>query len=125
MKHAQPRELAELKGATKHDPQRYRKTPPKSEFAIGNPPAHLCSDAKAAWFELQNYAIPGVLTAAERPLLEIASNLVAEYRMDILSFPTNRLSALIGCLARLGMSPADRQRLGVEKPPEKNEFDEF
>lgn len=125
MKHTQPLEIAKLKGATRHDPQRYKKVPPKSEFDIGQPPAHMGAEAKAAWFEIQSYAIPGVLTAAERPLLEVLANLFAEYRIDPLGFPTNRMGQMIGALARLGMSPADRQRLGVEPAPKENEFDEF
>lgn len=124
-RHPQPRELAELKGATRHDPQRYRKQPPAVELALGTAPGHLTAEAKACWFELESYAPRGVLTGADRATLEVLSNLLAEYRENPKEFAVGKYTHLIGCLARLGMSPADRQKLGTEKPPEGNPFDEF
>ena len=62
-KHAQPDELAKLKGAAKKHPERYRNKVPKS---------------------------------------------------DLLA---------IGCLARFGMSPSDRTKLGIDKP--KDDEDDF
>jgi phage terminase small subunit len=124
-RHAQPRELAELKGATRHDPQRYRTDPPKSGLPIGNAPDHLSSDAQSVWFELETYALNGVLTGADRLMLETLSVLVAQFRADPEGFSAAKMGHMIGCLARLGMSPADRQKLGVAKQAEANPFDEF
>lgn len=121
----QPREVAELKGATRHDPQRYRKVPAKSAFALGQPPDYMAADAKAGWFELETYAAAGVLTGGDRLVLEVTATLLAEFRRDPSEFSAARLGHLIGCLARLGLTPADRQKLGTEKPPEENPFNEF
>lgn len=124
-RHAQPREVAELKGAHKVHPERYRKEPPAVEHDLGNAPAHLAEDAKAVWFEIATYAPINVLKGADRMLLEVTANAFALYRRNPDEFPANRLGHLIGCLARLGMSPADRQKLGVEKPKEADDFSEF
>jgi phage terminase small subunit len=125
-RHPQPREVAELKGATKHDPQRYRKQPPAVDQPIGSAPAHMTEAARKVWFELETYAPRGVLTGADRVALEMLSNLLSEYREDPVAFKVGKYPALIGCLARLGMTPADRQKLGVEKPKDDDvAFDEF
>ena len=121
----QPRELAELKGATKHDPQRYRIESSKSEFELGKPPNFLGESAKETWAELQTYALPGVLTAAERFIFEITANLIVEYRADPSSFSSAKMNNLIGCLARLGMTPSDRQKIGLPNKPKTNDFDDF
>ncbi|MNM21161.1 hypothetical protein D3C81_315190 [compost metagenome] len=124
-RHRQPRELAELKGATKKDPQRYTKEPPKSGKPLGKPPAHLEPHVVEVWKELEKCALPGVLTASDRFIMEVASSLLAEFRADSAEFKAAKYSHLIGCLARLGLTPTDRQKLGTEKPREGNPFDEF
>jgi len=48
----QPRELAELSGAVRKIPQRYRKVIPKHPEPLGDPPDHLTADEKAAWHEI-------------------------------------------------------------------------
>lgn len=124
-RHAQPRELAELKGATAHDPQRYREEPPKSDIPLGNAPEHLNEAQKAVWFELATYALPGVMTGADRLVLETLTVLVTQFRSDPEGMPAPKMGHMIGCLARLGMTPADRQKLGVAKAPEENPFERF
>lgn len=124
-RHKQPRELAELKGATKKDPQRYKKEAPTTGKALGKPPAHLPPDVVTVWKELEKCSLPGVLTSADRFVLEVAASLLAEFRATRAEFKAAKYSHLIGCLARLGLTPADRQKLGTEKPREGNPFDEF
>jgi phage terminase small subunit len=121
-RHAQPREVARLKGADKKDPQRYRGEAPKRDMPLGNAPAQLSEDAAACWFELQSLALPGVMTGADRIMFEVASNLMAEYRRDPVEFAVGKYAHLIGLLARFGMSPADRQKLAVEKPKSDNPY---
>lgn len=122
----QPRELAELKGAHKKDPQRYRNKVPKNAMGLGDPPAHMVEAAKTIWREIEAFALPGVLTGSERFLMEMLANLMLEYRIAPIEFTAAKYSIMISAFARLGMSPADRQKLGVkdDKKPE-NEFDEF
>ncbi len=124
-RHRQPRELAELKGATKKDPQRYKKEAPKTGKALGKVPSHLPVEVAEVWKELEKCALPGVLTSADRFIMEVASSLLSEFRVKPGEFVAAKYTHLIGCLARLGLTPADRQKLGTEKTPEGNQFDEF
>ncbi|WP_019303621.1 hypothetical protein [Xanthomonas oryzae] len=124
-RHKQPDELARLKGADKQNPQRYKRQTPKSTVALGQPPNHLPEDVAAAWKEIETCALPGVLTCSDRFVMEIAASLLAEFRANRADFKAAKYSHLIGCLARLGLTPADRQKLGTEKQPEDNPFNEF
>lgn len=121
----QPREVAELKGSDRKNPQRYRKQPAKSGYELGLPPDYMEGDAKAVWFELDTYAAAGVLTGGDRLVLEVTATLIAEFRRAPAEFSAAKIGHLVGCLARLGLTPADRQRIGVEKPKDENEFNEF
>jgi hypothetical protein len=124
-RHPQPREIAEIKGATRQNPQRYRKEVPAVEQPLGKAPERLNAEEKATWFELSSLAPTGVLRGSDRVMLEVAAVLLVKWRADPDDFPSSKMTHLIGILARLGMSPADRQKLGTEKPPEGNPFDEF
>lgn len=126
-RHAQPLEVAKLKGATKQNPQRYnKKTTPKNAVGLGPPPGHMTAAAQKVWLELQTYALPGVITASERFMFEIASNLLDEYRSAPTTFPATKYTHLVGVLARLGLSPADRQKIQLPKNPKEDDpFDQF
>lgn len=119
----QPRELAELKGSTRHDPQRYRKEPAKSDFPLGQSPDYLDDGAKAVWFELETYAAKGVLTGGDRMVMEVTCGLMSEFREDPRKFAAAKIGHLISCFARLGLTPADRQKVGFDKPKDENPFD--
>lgn len=124
-RHSQPREIAELKGATRVHPERYRREIPAVEQPLGEAPEQLSAQAKSVWFELSGLAPIGVLKGADRIAMEVLSNLLVEYRSEPTEFAVGKYTHLVGLLARLGMTPADRQKLGTEKPPEGNPFDEF
>lgn len=124
-RHTQPREVAEARGLIAHNPQRYRNTPPKAAYRLGEPPEHMREEAKRVWFELDTYAAAGVLTCAERPLLEVTANLFADFRDDPSTFPAAKVGTLISALGRLGMSPADRQKLNSAEQPKENPFADF
>lgn len=124
-RHIQPREVAELKGADRKNPQRYTLEPAKSSLPLGAIPEHLTEEAKAVWFELETYAAAGVLTGADRIVLATLSELVAEHRADPRKMPANRIGQMVGLLGRLGMSPADRQKLGKPKEKGRDPFSDF
>jgi hypothetical protein len=124
-RHKQPIEVAKLKGADKKNPQRYKKDIPKSNKPLGGVPDHLSIAAKTVWKELVDYAIPGTITQSDRIIFETAAVLIAQFRSNPKNMPTARITAMIGCVARLGLSPTDRNKLGVDKKPEENPFDEF
>jgi phage terminase small subunit len=117
--------VAEIKGATRKNPQRYRKETPDVVQPLGKAPDHMSDPAAACWFEISTYAPVGVLKGADRIMLELTSNLLAEYRESPDDFSVGKYTHLIGCLARLGMTPADRQKLGTEKKEADNDFDAF
>ena len=122
-------EMAKLTGAAKKNPQRYRKQPPKSEYGIGAPPAHLDKDHKTIWNELVKYGLPGTLTGSDRVHLESTVRLVYKMRFPpSYGFTTAENSLLISSLSKLGMNPQDRNRLGVQPAPKaksKKEADDF
>jgi hypothetical protein len=120
--HKQPRELAELKGAHKVQPGRYRDKIPKSELPLGAYPSDRSTEPEDCWFEISSMCIPGVLTGADRIIMEIASDLLGEYREDHQKFASAKLSNMISCLARFGMSPSDRNSLGIDKKESDNPF---
>ncbi len=112
-RHPQPLELARLKGADKKDPQRYRNIVPIPKYPLGKAPRHIRGQARRCWNEIARCAIEGVVTRADGLILEIAANLLAEYRLSPELFPSKKYAPLIGCLARLGLSPADRTKLNL------------
>lgn len=121
--HPQPRELAELKGSIAKNPQRYRNEVPKHTGELGEPPKHMKAKAKKCWYELQTICIPATLTAAERLTFELLANFMVDYRADPTKFPAMKYPAMLGLMSRLGMNPADRQRIGVVAPkPSKEEI---
>lgn len=121
-RHAQPRKLAELKGATAKDPQRYKNNAIKSELPLGEPPEQMRGDSQECWREISAYSLKGVLTSSDRICLEIASELLSQFRIDPLEFSSTKMSQLVGLLARFGMTPTDRQKLNIEKPKEDDGF---
>lgn len=119
----QPPEVVKLKNSARKHPERYRKKVPKSDLPLGHYPEDRATDPAGCWFELSSMCIPGVMTRSDRVMLEIASNLLAEYREEPVKFTSAKLKDLISCLARFGMSPSDRNKLGVDKPdPKDNPF---
>lgn len=95
-----PRALAELTGAVRRNPQRYR--PEVATQPLGDPPAHLAAGELAAWHELVAADRAGCIRAPDRVLLEITAVLLARYRTTD-DFPVTLLRVLRQCLARLGL----------------------
>ena len=118
----QPDEVAKFKGSHKRNPQRYRKEVPKSELPLGNYPDHITDGAKKCWFELEAYVKPGVLTSSDRWIMEITSETMAEFREAPRKFSASNKNCLVSMMARLGLTPADRVKLGVDKEKKENRF---
>ena len=123
-----PTNVLELNGAHKKNPARgrERENEPKPVNPIGEAPAEFASEQKAAWNDIVKQCHEGVLTSVDRLIVEIGANLLAEYRLNPIMFPSAKLNQLRGVLAQCGMTPADRSRVGVvggKKP--KGDFDEF
>ena len=71
---------------------------------------------KECWDEIAANVAPGVLTAADRISLEIASELLFEFRINPFDFASQKLTRLESLLAKFGMNPSDRSKMSVGKP---------
>jgi phage terminase small subunit len=125
MRLALPREVAELKGAARHDPQRYRNEEPKSSLPLGQAPSTMSEAARRIWFEFEAYAPAGVMTGNDRPSMEMLCELFAEFREDPRSFAAAKYARATILLAHFGMTPSSRRGLAVPKKPKDDEFGEF
>jgi hypothetical protein len=118
-----PSAILELKGAFKKDPQRkeQRSQEPRPQGIIGDPPLFFDVERASIWHEIISQVPDGVLTNADRIILELTCSLVHGLRQG--SSERGDLSLLKSCLASLGMTPADRSKISVPKQAE--ELDEF
>lgn len=116
-----PTAVLELTGAFKKDPQRKRPNEPKPSGSLGEPPADFDRDLKANWRELACMVPAGVLTNADRWLVELACRTMQHVRKDIALASERNL--LLSCLSRMGLTPADRSRIAV--PQEKQQLDDL
>jgi hypothetical protein len=91
---------------------------PRSAAPLGDPPAHLRPDEQSAWLELAALAPSGVLTASDRWAVELTVQLMVRLRQAGKG-PLPQANLLLACLARLGMTPVDRSRVGVPQPEEQ------
>ena len=84
------------------------------------------TDPAAIWDELLACAPPGLLTASDRPALELATLMIGTMRADPATLTASRCAAISNLLSRLGMTPSGRGQLAVPEPePEPNPFLEF
>src|SRR5215218_7542410 len=109
-RHRLPTAIHEVKGTFIKHPERRRKAEPRPNGPLGPPPRRLGDDQIEAWREIVECCPPGVLTKADRLVLELTARLLAEMwaagKLDA------RLAArLEACLGKLGMTPADRSKV--------------
>lgn len=120
-----PTVVLEMSGATKHDPARYadRANEPVPSGELGPPPEHLDAETKSIWAELATIAPPGVLSNADRWVVEMLCHLMWKLRSGIIT--TGETSNLLIALSRIGLTPADRSRVAVTKDGNKDGNDPF
>jgi hypothetical protein len=123
-RHRMPREIAELKGSVRANPHRYKNKPITSGLPLGDAPAHLSEATVKAWHDLEKNSYPGVLQGSDRFILELTAGLLAEFRSHPVAFTAGKYRNLISCLGRIGLTPVERQSLGVQLPG-INPFDQF
>ncbi len=118
--------VIEASGGFKKNPQRKRSDPPCSN-EVGQAPDYFSEYERAIWHELIRTSPKGVLKTSDRTALEVASALLADFRLDRASFSPARLTALQKSLASLGRTPVDRGRLVTTEPEiaEDNPFAMF
>lgn len=120
-----PTAVLEAKGAFKKDPQRRRDGEPVVDTPLGNPPAHMTELETACWFEIAELAPRGVLTSADRVTVEALAHLLAEFRTKKADFSASAHARMYAYLGQLGMMPAERSKLSIEKPKDVNPFAEL
>lgn len=114
-----PRAIASIRGAVKAHPERYQGEEPKNPNPLGDPPGHLNALACRIWHEIDEHCIPGVLTQADRYIVELLAVLMSQFRQDPDEFTAAKMAHLRQGLGSLGMTPADRMRLNPGKGKDK------
>jgi hypothetical protein len=98
---------------------------------LGDPPESLGDVERAAWHELAALAPAGVLTKADRWLIEIACRLMAAGREHGFGgrhgITAGEIGLLNSCLRSMGLTPADRSRVNLTSKPDvaPNPFSQF
>lgn len=123
---ATPLEAANRTGATRHDPERFAAAA-KVSTELGDHPEWFNPAQLQVWNEIIVEAIPGVITGADRKIVELVSVLMAEFRADTVKFTAVKHGKLLTYLAHLGMTPSGRRSVAVTgkgKAP-ADAFDDF
>lgn len=116
-----PTEVLERRGSFDVHPERRRDVGPKNDRPLGPAPARLKGKQLEAWNELVAAAPAGVLTAGDRAIVELAARLLAtSWRARLKG---GEISQLRGCLASLGLTPADRSRVHAPTKPDAGDDD--
>jgi phage terminase small subunit len=119
-----PTAALELNGAFKKNKSRTR-VDPRTTGPLGPPPSDFRPDEKDRWREIARIAPLGVLTNADRGIVELCARLWAILKKDGFDRRyglTNSQSALLReCFSKLGMTPSDRAKVAVSPEPEKPE----
>lgn len=115
-----PTSVLQFTGAFAKNPQRAesRKHEPKPTGGIGEPPSRLTDDQKKIWFELVGESLPGVLSNADRQILELTVRAVEMIRVV---YDPKVAAQLNQYLQQLGMTPAARSKVQAAKDEAKDE----
>jgi hypothetical protein len=118
-----PTHVLTLQGAFKKDPQRARPNEPKPAAQLGEPPKYFSDELVEIWHELDEMTVPGVLTVSDRWTVEVASQLMYQFRQSRTkesgqTMTGTELSQLNSCLSRMGLTPADRSKVGLSNDKE-------
>jgi hypothetical protein len=95
---------------------------PRPAAKLGAPPKDLTPAQKKLWREIVAQVPPGVLTSADRIIVEITVRQLEKLRTGLAS-PVD-IGHLRQSLASLGMTPADRSRVSTapEAPPQDDPY---
>lgn len=110
-----PTTLLALSGGLDKNPGRYadRALEPVEQRALGDAPGHLEAPQRAAWAEIERISPEGVLTHADRLIVELAAVLLAKFRRAGELMPLAEVTRLQSILGELGLTPATRSKVTV------------
>ena len=91
------------------------KNEPKPSGKLGDPPCHLSAVEQKIWRDAA--ASAHWLTDADWVPMEVFCQLMAESRAGFADMSTPRITCLLKTAAMLGLSPADRARIGSAPKP--------
>lgn len=111
-----PTNVLDARGAFKKNPQR-RRSEPDAGGPIGAPPDDLSQGARLAWERIVRIAPAGVLTEADQMMLQLASELWAEWAVAPTEFAPAKMTRLEAQLGKFGLAPSDRAKLSIQKAP--------
>jgi phage terminase small subunit len=117
-----PTAILDASGAFRKNPDR-RRVDPATTGDLGPPPRYFDKTQKKIWKELAEMAPVNVLANADRWCCELACVLMGQLRAGSLSVAQG--AQLVSLLSRLGLTPADRSRVGVAPGPKKSDANEF
>lgn len=107
-------------------PDRAHGDGPAVDSDVGPPPEDWPHEAQKLWFELVEAAPLGVVTHADRFMIEVTCRLMAKIRASKGEILASEVAQLRMCLGTLGMTPADRLRFpGSRKEDAPNPFAEL
>lgn len=97
---------------------------------IGPCPERLGPDIAEAWDYIVSCSAAGVLTSMDRIAMQLAAALLARLwastRDPETKFEPKHHARLHALMASFGMTPADRSRVNVDRPPTRgNPFERF
>ena len=117
-----PSAVLEARGAFAHNPDRKREDFQSGEFDK-SAPEYFSPGQVAVWNEIVCLLPPSVLQATDRLAVELTARLVARFRsQEDADVSMAQVAQIRTALASLGMTPADRSRVGAIKPPAVNPF---
>jgi hypothetical protein len=117
-----PTNVLDARGSFKKHPERKRQDA-ETSGPLDAAPDHIDGAVLHAWNEIASSAPLDVLTNSDRISLEIAANLLAQFRNDPIEFTAAKLVRLEALLGKFGMTPADRAKVGGKKEaPKGNPF---
>lgn len=114
--------MLDARGSFKKHPERKRQDA-ETSGPLGAAPDHISDGVLDAWNEITGSAPREVLTGSDRISIELAANLLSQFRIDPTEFPAAKLARLEALLGKFGMTPADRAKVGGKKQePKGNAF---
>lgn len=123
-----PTHLHKLQGTGQAHPERMRARAgePEPVGGVGPCPERLGDAIAEAWDYIVGSAAPGVLTSSDRIAVQLAAALLARFWLAPMAVDPKDVARLHALLGAMGMTPADRSKVVVAKPPTAaNPFSKF